>query len=262
MSNKTAYKQKAIVDYYCQENGLQLPEQTIFKLLENHLSEIKMLDIGIGGGRTTSHFGDLVKEYHGVDYSEEMVDACKTRFSDAPDNLSFQVCDVRDMRAFDDNSFDFILFSFNGIDSISHEDRVIALQEIQRVGKPGGYFCFSTHNLNCAEKIFNFKSQLDGPPHKIFKRVIKWSMLNFIFNKYRDIKVLKQSEYAILNDGLHLFKIKNYYIKPLEQIRQLQGGFENIKVFSLNTGKEIATKSELQTTQDPWLYFFCMIKES
>ncbi len=260
MSNKTTYRQKAIVDYYSQENDLQLPEQTIFKILENQLPKIIMLDIGIGGGRTTLHFANLVKEYYGVDYSEEMVNACKNRFSKAPEHVSFQICDVRDMSMFKDNSFDLILFSFNGIDSISHADREKAFQEIQRIGKPGGYFCFSSHNLNCAKKIFELRSLLDGPAHKIFKKTVKWVMLNFIYNKHQEIKGLKQAKYALLNDGVHLFRIKNYYIKPREQIRNLQNGFDNIKVFSLNTGKEITTNNELETIQDSWLYYLCVFK--
>ncbi len=256
MSNKTTYKQKAIVDHYRQENELQLPEKSILQMLEKHLPKMKMLDIGVGGGRTTLHFANLAKEYLGVDYSEEMVTACKMRFPDAPENISFQVCDATNMKALNDNSYDFVLFSFNGIDSISHEDRDKAFREIKRIGKPGGYFCFSTHNLNSAEQLFNFKLQINGPTYKKFKKTLKWAMLNFIYNNYREIRTLNQSQFAILNDGVHLFKIKNYYIRPLEQIRKLEEFFSDTQVYSLSTG-EIIANNDLEKNKDPWLYYIC-----
>jgi ubiquinone/menaquinone biosynthesis C-methylase UbiE len=77
----------------------------------------------------------------GIDYSEEMIDACKKRFSDYSSHISFKVCYVRSMKMFDENTFDFILFSFNGIDLISHNERLKAFDEIKRIGKPGSCFC-------------------------------------------------------------------------------------------------------------------------
>ncbi|ELP52058.1 methyltransferase type 11 domain protein [Microcystis aeruginosa TAIHU98] len=57
------------------------------------------------------------------------------------------MADARNLEQFADNYFDFILFSFNDIDYISHADRFLVLEEISRIGKAGGYFCFSSHNL-------------------------------------------------------------------------------------------------------------------
>jgi len=56
-----------------------------------------------------------VGEYIGVDYSAEMIAACCQKFPD----LVWQVADARNLEQFADNYFDFILFSFNGIDYIS-----------------------------------------------------------------------------------------------------------------------------------------------
>ena len=75
---------------------------------------MKMLDIGVGGGRTTLHFAPLVKEYVGIDYSQNMIKACQERFA----QVSFQTADARSMGIFKDSTFDFILFSYNGIDYI------------------------------------------------------------------------------------------------------------------------------------------------
>ena len=107
-----------------------------------------MLDVGVGGGRTTVHFAPLVGSYVGIDYSETMIAACRERFEETPGQLTFQVEDVRSLPAFGDGSFDFVLFSYNGLDYIPHDGRREALAEIRRVLGRGGRFALSTHNLN------------------------------------------------------------------------------------------------------------------
>jgi ubiquinone/menaquinone biosynthesis C-methylase UbiE len=73
VSNKITYKESDVVEYYSKQTNLQPPEETILNLFKGSLSEMKMLDIGVGGGRTTVHFAQLVKTYEAIDYSEEMI---------------------------------------------------------------------------------------------------------------------------------------------------------------------------------------------
>jgi ubiquinone/menaquinone biosynthesis C-methylase UbiE len=89
-----------------------------------------------------------------------MIAACQQRFSGSPLCMSLEVGDARSMIQFADNSFDFILFSFNGIDCVPHSDRLQILQEICRVGKPGCHFFFSSHNLQGMAREFNCKTQI------------------------------------------------------------------------------------------------------
>jgi ubiquinone/menaquinone biosynthesis C-methylase UbiE len=189
MSNKITFKASDVVESYSKHTKLQPPEGTILNLLKSSLSDMKMLDIGVGGGRTTLHFAKIVKAYEGIDYSEEMIAVCNKRFQKYSNNISFQVCDARFMNIFKDNTFDFILFSFNGIDVISHNDRLKVFKEIHRVGKPGSYFCFSTHNLQCFRRIFNLKYQLSLHPKKLARRLYHWYLVRFVYNRKVDIKV-------------------------------------------------------------------------
>ena len=53
-----------------------------------------MLDIGVGGGRTTLHFDKLFKEYIGVDYVESMIKASWERLHDIKENILFKGCDA------------------------------------------------------------------------------------------------------------------------------------------------------------------------
>ncbi|KAA3658007.1 MAG: class I SAM-dependent methyltransferase [Calditrichaeota bacterium] len=258
--NKATYNSTNIVQHYSRKTYLQPPEKTILNLLKPHLPEMKMLDAGVGGGRTTPFFASEVKEYIGFDYAKEMIMECKKRFSNSPDNVKFEVCDVRDMSIFEDNTFDFILFSFNGLDVISHEDRLKAFQEIKRVGKKGGYFCFSTHNLNNIHRLFEFKHQFALHPKRTIKNFKRWYKLNYIYNNAINMAKLQDSTYTIFKDGALDFRLDIYYIKAEEQIKQLQEYFKDIRVFSYKSGQEVQEEHELKNIDDPWLYYLCVIR--
>jgi ubiquinone/menaquinone biosynthesis C-methylase UbiE len=212
-----------------------------------------MLDIGVGGGRTSPYFMDQVREYIGIDYSEQMINVCKTRFSSNNKNISFHLCDARSMPIFEDAYFDFILFSFNGIDSISFEDRIKALREIKRLGKKGGFFIFSSHNLNYILKKLTIKFG-----NNLFTTAKHLGFL-FLFKAFNENNVnMEESGYCIINDGSHFYRLRQLYIRPTEQIKQLgELGFNNIRIFSFFDGKEITRTGELQENTDPYLYYLC-----
>ncbi len=142
ISNLRTWKKQDIIYEYAASTELQPPEKAILDILRDHLPQMKMLDIGVGGGRTTVHFAQAAEEYWGIDYSEEMIRACRKRFRDASSKVKFAVCDARAMNICPDSFFSLILFSYNGIDYISHEDRFRVFKEVQRVGSAGGLFCF------------------------------------------------------------------------------------------------------------------------
>ncbi len=197
MSNKKVYKKKRIVEIYSKHTELQKPEETIFNLLKNELPKMKMLDIGVGGGRTTLHFAKMVKEYVGIDFSKEMIDVCRKRFADYFGDISFKVYDARNLDIFKDNSFDLILFSFNGIDYVNQAERLKILAGIRRILKPNGYFCFSPHNLQSIHKLFDLKEQMIfqfGLP----KKIIRWALLRFIYNNLHQTFGTDQTTSAIL----------------------------------------------------------------
>nr|WP_035800784.1 class I SAM-dependent methyltransferase [Crocosphaera chwakensis] len=257
--NLQTYSTSDVVNYYQYLQQLQPAEETIIKLLKNKLSNMKMLDLGVGGGRTIQHFFPLVKEYIGVDYSVDMIKACQQRLSQSYPSIKLMVGDARNLSQFDDNYFDFILFSFNGIDYISHEDRLKGLQEIKRVGKSGGYFFFSSHNLQAIEKLFNWRCHFSLNPFKTYVNLVMFAFLRG-FNSSINYPTIKQKNYAILRDESHNFRLRTYYIRASEQIKQLEPLFTDIKVFSWKTGLQLTTKQDMIFCNDMWLYYLCRIK--
>lgn len=258
-TNEMVYRQKDIVDIYTQKNELFISEKRVMNILKHVLPDMRMLDIGVGGGRTTQYFGQLAKEYVGIDYSPEMIKKCQERFPEGIANITFKLCDARSMKVFDDSTFDFILFSLNGIDMVSHEDRLKILKEVQRVGKTGAYFCFSSHNLQFKRnnEVFNFHFKYIIYPLKL----IRWVLYSLVYNNLRTGKKIKQSQYAIFNDGVHDFRLKTYYINPLAQIEQLRPYFKDIQVFSSVTGNEIKEDINAASVEDEWLCYFCRINK-
>ncbi|PZV16839.1 MAG: class I SAM-dependent methyltransferase [Pseudanabaena sp.] len=257
--NYRVYMSREIVRHYSQLQQLQPAEQSILELLHSEWVNMRMLDIGVGGGRTTQHFSTVVQEYVGIDYSEEMIKACQRRFPSASQSRRFEVGDARDMKQFQDNSFDFILFSFNGIDVISHEDRLKVLQEVKRIGKSGGYFLFSSHNLQGLEREFAWQNKFSLNPLKTYVNLIMFVLLRF-FNRSISLRQIKHSDYEIVQDESHNFRLKQYYIRPQAQIDQLKADFDNIRIYSWESGLEITTQQELCVNADMWLYYLCTIK--
>jgi ubiquinone/menaquinone biosynthesis C-methylase UbiE len=255
--NHQVYTSREIVHHYSQLRQLQPAEQTILELLRHKWSSMKMLDIGVGGGRTTQHFSRVVQEYVGIDYSKEMIAACQKRFP-SQSNV-FEVVDARDMRQFPDNSFDFILFSFNGIDVLSHLERLQMFQEIRRIGKLGGYFFFSSHSLQGLEREFNWQNQVSLNPLKTYVNIIMFALLRF-FNRSISLQQIKSSNYETIQDESHNFRLKQYYVRPQEQLNQLSADFSNVKMYSWQSGLELLTEQDLNANTDMWIYYLCEIK--
>ena len=274
IDHKTLYNTESISKDYAARDYLEPAERAVIEILDSSISSMKMLDMGVGGGRTTKYFAPLVLNYTGADYAPAMVNACIEKYGD---DYFFITCDARDMEELSDNSFDFVLFSFNGIDSFSHEDRVSSLKEIHRVLRPGGYYCFSSHNLNWnglpdlfslkqVKKIAqagksdtdegkkDLKEQVDRGFRSAYK-VARLSILNRSFRMKDYISKLRKSERGHIYDNSLNGKAKVYYITKDEQIRQLKtAGFKDISTICRNG---CITNNTALLNQDGWIYYLC-----
>ncbi len=104
----------------------------------------KTLDVGCGVGRTTIPLFEKGYKVIGLDFAEKMIMAAKSLNS----AIDYRVGDILSTR-FDDQEFDNILFSFNGLMLLgTYEDRLKAVKEICRILKPEGNFIFTTPYLD------------------------------------------------------------------------------------------------------------------
>lgn len=251
--NQVAYAQPRLVRYYAQLQQLQPAEQGIWARLQARWPTLTMLDMGIGGGRTTQHFWPRVGQYIGIDYSADMVTACRARFgSDGP---TLAVMDARDLSAFADASFDLIWFSYNGLDYVSHADRLQILREVHRVGKPGADFVFSSHNLRAMAQVFDYRQHLRLNPITTYVDLAMWGLLRW-FNRDLTIADLAQADHQILRDESHNFALQTYYIHPEAQIEQLAFGFRDVAVYPWTQQHPVESLDDAALTVPLWLYYW------
>jgi ubiquinone/menaquinone biosynthesis C-methylase UbiE len=256
--NRKTYANAGVVNHYAQLKELQPAEKMLLERLRDLLPQMKMLDIGVGGGRTTQYFCQEVAEYTGIDYSDEMIEACKQRFP-ASTRATFEVCDAREMSRFEDNTFDLILFSFNGIDYVSLSDRLQILKEVSRVGKSGGYFYFSSHNLQGLERVFEVRSQFSCNPITTYANLVMWAILR-VLNMPMTLRKIRALSNMTVRDESHNFRLETYYIRPAEQVRQLDFNFRDIEVYSWRNELELASEIDRSSNSDVWLYYLCVVK--
>ena len=246
---KGVYESESFIDDYVPQIELQKPELTVLEELKEELPHFRMLDIGVGLGRTTKYFAPLVTEYIGVDYSFNMIKICRQRYP----HLRLEVADARNLGFLRKNYFDLVLFSFNGIDNVQHEDRMQILREIHRILKKDGLFCFSTLNLNAwlLKPMFRFSKS---------PRLLYRSTYNFLLNNsvWRSLKAKTKGKHKMIYFTYKDFLLRNYFITPYEQLRQLQAtGFSDTRAYDLNSGKVV---SKPENMRDYYIYFLTKAK--
>ncbi len=139
--NLQIYNAPEVVAHYAALNYLTACERLLFQTYIPRGSTV--LDLGVGGGRTTPYLAKLSLRYVGVDYSPAMVESCRRKFPE----LEFMVADGSDLSEFPDASFDAVVFAFNGIDYVLPDDsRQQCFEHIRRILRPGAVVIFSSHN--------------------------------------------------------------------------------------------------------------------
>jgi ubiquinone/menaquinone biosynthesis C-methylase UbiE len=139
--NLAVYNAPEVTEHYAALNYLSECEKKLFDTYIRPGADI--LDLGVGGGRTTSYLKAMVRHYVGVDYAPEMIEICRAKYP----SVDFRTADASDLSIFPDGSFDAVVFSFNGIDYIVPDaGRQRCLQGCHRVLRKGGTLLFSSHN--------------------------------------------------------------------------------------------------------------------
>jgi len=219
------------VDSYSLHEELSAPEQRVFSEMGDEVRNKPILDLGVGGGRTTAALLQISGDYIGVDYMPEMVKACRSRFPD----IRFEHADARSMPQFADRSFKLIVFACNGVSMVDHAGRIAILHEVRRLLTADGIFVFSTYNKNCAEyeRWFEFPSfNQTKNPIKLAVRVARFALdaTRGLINRLRYLRhEVHTDEYSIINDRCHSYATLLYYTSIENQLKQLKvAGFHGV----------------------------------
>lgn len=140
-ANLAVYNRADVTAHYALLSYLTPCEQVLFEQYVRPGSAI--LDLGVGGGRTTPYLSEKASRYVGVDYAAGMIQACRMKYP----HLEFRIADASDLSSFRDHEFDAIVCAFNGIDYVvPDEARSACFSECYRILRSGGIFLFSSHN--------------------------------------------------------------------------------------------------------------------
>jgi len=102
-----------------------------------------VLDIGVGGGRTSPYLARNASRYAGIDYASEMLRVCRERYP----QWEFLEGSATELSPFQNGSFDVVVMSYNILDDlIPDENRWCCLRECYRVLRQNGFLIFSSHN--------------------------------------------------------------------------------------------------------------------
>lgn len=253
-SNQEVYESSDVVASYTHDSRLTKGEQILLKKYPDDYASKIVLDLGVGGGRTTPFLSASAKGYWGVDYSKAMVEACERRFRGL-ERLRFLQDDARSLQACPVGYFDTAFFSFNGIDVVDFEGREQVLQAVARILKPNGIFVFSFHNAGALDTLYRYhwqKNPLRWMPNLHRLRQIK--KLNGPSEQYRN------RDYFFLRDGGEDFRLEICYVKPSFQMEQLNHqGFEVEQAFESESGCELSLQSVDQSGSS-WIYYRCRRK--
>ena len=227
--NKATYERADVVKFYQNANLLLKSEEVLFEKLSPTIKNAKILDIGVGGGRTTKYLLPISRDYTGVDYVARFAEETGKKYPDA----KILCGDATNLKEFENEAFDFVLFSYNGFDSISDEDRIKALKEIYRVLKKDGIFMFSSHNRDY--RYFN-KFPWQRKIHFNIGYLIYF--LHCAYHLPNHYKMKKHeiytNDYAIINDGDHRYSLLLYYISIEKQVKQLiEIGFASVEAYNM-----------------------------
>ncbi|MEO5346738.1 MAG: class I SAM-dependent methyltransferase [Magnetococcus sp. YQC-9] len=199
----------------------------------------RLLDIGCGGGRTSFYLLGMASDYLGIDYSPGMIELSRQRFPEHQDRFR-----VLDARCLDDPQlglFEFILFSFNGLDSVSLKDRQLVLRAIRSRLQPEGIFVFSSHNLHGPSAVTTApKVRLSISPRQMYWNWMNWRRR---MGNHRRLKPQQQfgDGYAILNDIAHDYSL-------------LECGFELIALYD-HRGERFIEPGPFPDSK--WLHYVC-----
>ena len=243
--NKTTYSRADVVKYYQNTERLLKAEEVLFEKLSPIIKNSKILDIGIGGGRTTKYLLPISRDYTGVDYVPQFAEETAKKYPDAKILCS----DATNLKEFADETFDFVLFSYNGLDSISNEQRLMVINEVFRVLKKGGIFMFSSHNRDYQDfnKLpWQRKIEYDTKFLKFFLYCLYHLPKHYKMKKHE----IYTDDYAVVNDGDHRYSLLLYYISIDKQAKQLtEFGFSDIEAFDMK-GNLVKTD-----TTSHWIYY-------
>jgi ubiquinone/menaquinone biosynthesis C-methylase UbiE len=156
-----------IVDAYADRLTFRSGEKYMFSTFLHRGKNL--LDAGCGTGRASFLLAPHFAPIEAFDIASKAIERARAENDRLKLRVNFRVADVTEL-PFPTESFDNIVFAYNGIEGIASEElRERALTELCRVLRPGGRFVLSTKSAFNWEYFKEFR--LKGIAKKLLARV-------------------------------------------------------------------------------------------
>jgi ubiquinone/menaquinone biosynthesis C-methylase UbiE len=258
--NRRVYEDPRETLIYRDRVELHPAERLMLERLRDRWREIEVLDVGVGAGRTAYTFAAIAGHYVGLDYSREMIRLSRQLVGEC-DHVEFVLGDVRDLSAFEDGRFGFVLFSHNGIDAIPPEDRQLALRELRRVLAGEGHLLLSSHSLDGLPLRAPSKPPALRRPLKPLARSVyaffqqAANAVRFrVANRSLDLDEARRRGWTVARDAGHSFALDHYYVRAATQVAQCRdAGLEVAEILDPD-GNPVAADNP---GRHGWLNYVC-----
>lgn len=146
----------------------------------------RILDIGCGIGNDSSYFATHGFTVVGTDFSEVVIRDNKDTFKHIP-NLSFEILDTGKIPyPFEDHAFD-VVYARLALHYFTDDMTRKVFEEIRRILKPGGYFCFTCKSTadvlyGKGEKIEDTMYEFEGHVRHFFSEEYTKELLQHQFD--------------------------------------------------------------------------------
>jgi len=256
-NSKNLFDDAGVVDYYTDKKSLIFGEAQLLEELSPSLQGARILDLGVGAGRTTPFFlSCFPMRYVGVDCAPNMISRCQECFP----GQDFRVGDARDLSEFQDGDFDFVMFSWSGIDYVDHAGRESVISEVFRVLRPGGSFAFATANgRKLPSKPWSLTAirnmEFSTGPRAVVYGLKEWlrGCWNYLSRARHEFS---GDGYNIRIDQAHNFSMIRYFITPERQAAQLERiGFTKVFVVDRFGKHKVPHEPDIDDTST--LYYCC-----
>lgn len=236
-----------IVNEYAERLAFRPGEKYMFSTFLHRGKNL--LDVGCGTGRASFLLAPWFDSIEAFDIAPKAIERAREENERLGMGVRFRVADVTQL-PFDDNSFDNIVFAYNGIEGIASEAlRERALTELCRVLRPGGRFVLST------KSAFNWEYwkeyRLKGAAKKLLARV---GLADRAWLGLRSGDVLHR-------ESGHLVRL--HTTNPIGMGRRLRRiGFRVLYFNSEVRLRENQTTRSLRAYFDPWDHHFACEKRA
>jgi SAM-dependent methyltransferase len=246
--NQMFWGQQGAPQLYAGRSALYPPEHIILSRIARDCQGRPILDLGVGAGRTTAALLGVSADYLGIDYSPAMIQHCREQFP----GVAFRHDDVRDLGQLRERHYALIMFSFNGLDYISHDERLKSLRRLATLLASDGWFVFSSHNRLCRVlPPWDLRNLTAGPVKKLPGRLWAYCQGVMAYRANRG-KEYEAPDHALRIDNAFNYGLVTYYISPTDQLAQLRAsGFAPVNAFGMNGDLVDASGSPT----DSWLYY-------